>query len=323
MKRISRIVATLILCAAAPLFGAISLVAHTSAASSGGALSLTTGSVNTAGANFIVIAVSFYNNIAQTVSDSNSNTWTALTQYGSGNNIRLFYCISCTVGSGHTFTTTSSSSSYQAIAVEAFSGVANNPFDVQNGGGTFTTCVCQPGSITPSQNGELIISAIVDGSTTSVSVDSSMTITDQQFYSNGNALGGALAYLVQPAAAAINPSWTSAGSASVTVAAFKAAPSLGVQLISSGTAAMGTAAVSSGACAPPVTASAFGVAISDAIIYNTNTNPTTVTGYAPSSSGSLYIWAFPSANNVNFVVCNPSSSSITPGALSLNWQVIR
>jgi hypothetical protein len=86
---------------------------------------------------------------------------------------------------------------------------------------------------------------------------------------------------------------------------------------------MGTAAISSAACAPPVTSSASGVELTDAIIYNTNTNPTTVTGYAPSASGSLYIWAFPTANNVNFVVCNPSSSSITPGALSLNWQVMR
>jgi hypothetical protein len=134
---------------------------------------------------------------------------------------------------------------------------------------------------------------------------------------------------VQFTAAAINPSWTIgtqlAGSTTngLTVASFKAVPGGGVQIISGGTAAMGTAAISSGSCAPPVTSSAFGVAISDAIIYNTSTDPTRVTGYAPSSSGSLYIWAFPAANNVNFVVCNPSSSSITPGALTLNWQVMR
>ena len=76
-----------------------------------------------------------------------------------------------------------------------------------------------------------------------------------------------------------------------------------MQLISGGTAALGTAAVPSGACAPAVTASASGVAVNDAIIYNTSTDPTVVTGYGPSASGSLYIWAFPTANNVSFVVC--------------------
>jgi hypothetical protein len=320
MKLISRIVAILMLCAAAPLFGAINLVAHASAACSNGCPgAVTTPAIDTTGANLIVIATSIGSG-STLIRDSNSNTWTALTRYGAGPGIQLFYCFGPAVGSGHTFS--NGSGDYPAIAVAAYSGVASAPFDTQNGVANVSSPI-HTGSITPGSNGELLISALGDLSGTTVSIDSSFALIEQQFYSPGSAYGVALAWQVQATAAPINPTWTTSfGSA--TIAAFRAAASGGgVQLISSGTAAMSTAAISSGACTPPVTASASGVALTDAIIYNTNTNPTTVTGYAPSANGSLYILAFPSANNVNFVVCNPSSSSITPGALALNWQVMR
>jgi hypothetical protein len=95
------------------------------------------------------------------------------------------------------------------------------------------------------------------------------------------------------------------------------------QTVASGTAAMGTLAISSGACSSAVTVSATGVATTDAIVYAPNADPTSATGYAPSSSGSLYIWAYPTSNNVNFKVCNNTSASITPSALTLNWRVTR
>jgi hypothetical protein len=107
------------------------------------------------------------------------------------------------------------------------------------------------------------------------------------------------AWKVQDIAAPINPTWSSSfGSA--TIAAFKAAGP--VQLISGGTTALGTAAIPQGACASPVTSSASGVAVNDTIIYNTNTDPTKVTGYAPSANGSLYIWAFPPTTSVSWFV---------------------
>jgi uncharacterized membrane protein len=37
----------------------------------------------------------------------------------------------------------------------------------------------------------------------------------------------------------------------------------------------------------------------------------------------LTIIAYPSSNNVNFKVCNNTNSSVTPGAITLNWRVIR
>lgn len=93
--------------------------------------------------------------------------------------------------------------------------------------------------------------------------------------------------------------------------------------IASGTSALGTSAISSGACATVVTTSATNTATTDVILAGFNGDPTAVTGYTASTSGMLTIISYPSANNVNFKVCNNTGSSITPGAITLNWRVIR
>lgn len=93
--------------------------------------------------------------------------------------------------------------------------------------------------------------------------------------------------------------------------------------VASGTSALGTSAISSATCATVVTTSATGTATTDTVLAGFNGDPTGVTGYAASTSGMLTIIAYPSANNVNFKVCNNTASSITPGAITLNWRVIR
>lgn len=93
--------------------------------------------------------------------------------------------------------------------------------------------------------------------------------------------------------------------------------------IANGTSALGTGAISSGACATVVTTSATGTATTDNIMADFNADPTGVTGYAPSSSGMLTIIKYPTSNNVNFKVCNNTAGSITPGAITLNWRVVR
>lgn len=98
----------------------------------------------------------------------------------------------------------------------------------------------------------------------------------------------------------------------------------GTSTIASGSGlAMGTSAISSGACATVVTATATGVATTDVVTAGFNGDPTAVTGYIPATAGMLTIISYPTANNVNFKVCNNTSSSITPGAISLNWRVVR
>lgn len=93
--------------------------------------------------------------------------------------------------------------------------------------------------------------------------------------------------------------------------------------VASGTAALGTTLIASGAKASIVTVSAPGVLATDTITADFNADPSAVTGYAPSASGMLTIIKFPTADNVNFYVYNNTASSITPGAITLNWRVVR
>lgn len=95
------------------------------------------------------------------------------------------------------------------------------------------------------------------------------------------------------------------------------------QTIASGSSTLGTASINSAACATVVTASATGTLTTDVVTASFNGDPTAVTGYIPATSGMLTIIPFPTANNVNFKVCNLTSSTITPGAVTLNWRVIR
>jgi hypothetical protein len=93
--------------------------------------------------------------------------------------------------------------------------------------------------------------------------------------------------------------------------------------IASGTASLGASAISSAVCASVVTVAATSVASTDAVIWTPNASLKTITGYAPSTSGGLSISAYPTNGNVNFDVCNWSGGSITPGAVTLNWRVVR
>lgn len=91
--------------------------------------------------------------------------------------------------------------------------------------------------------------------------------------------------------------------------------------IASGTVSLGTSAIASGACAAVVTVSATGVLTTDSINWGFNGDTSGITGYT--TSDSLDIRPYPSADNVNFKVCNRGASSVTPGAVTLNWQVSR
>lgn len=93
--------------------------------------------------------------------------------------------------------------------------------------------------------------------------------------------------------------------------------------IAYGTASLGTSSIASGACASAVTVSATGVATTDNIQADFNADPTSTTGYEPSSSGMLTIIKYPTSNDVNFKVCNNTANSITPDSITLNWRVVR
>jgi hypothetical protein len=87
--------------------------------------------------------------------------------------------------------------------------------------------------------------------------------------------------------------------------------------IASGTATLGTSLISAGTSATAVTVAATGALTTDSIAWSFNAAPGT--GY----TAGLYVLAYPTANNVNFVVVNPTAGGLTPAAATLNWRVVR
>src|SRR6266404_3441446 len=93
--------------------------------------------------------------------------------------------------------------------------------------------------------------------------------------------------------------------------------------IASGAKALATGAISSATCTSAQTATATGTLTTDTIIATFNADTTGVTGYIPSTNGMLVIFVYPTADTFNAKVCNNTTASITPGAVTLNWRVVR
>lgn len=189
----------------------------------GDTTTVTSGAIDTTGANLIVVHVVSYSAGSATLSDSKGNTWTKLTDRLAGGGIRgtLFYVFNPTVGSGHTFT---GGNSYPVVSVAAFSGADAAPFDVENGA-TGSGATLQPGSVTPSTANNIVVCGVSDGSTTGTpAIDSGFTEPNAE--ADGAAFSGTIGYLIQTAATAQNPTWSglTAGGYGVaaTIAVFKA-----------------------------------------------------------------------------------------------------
>jgi hypothetical protein len=190
-----------------------------SASKGGNTETATSDAVDTTGATLIVVATSHFSP-TPTLSDSKGNTWTALTTYGPGSyEVKMYYCVSPTVGSGHTFTL-AGANTYPTFTVLGFSGGSlSSPFDQQNGatGSSFDTV--QPGSITPTQDNELVVTALSGAlSGTPASIDSGFS-TPVQIANGSGAIFNAIAYKIQTTAAAVNPTWSVSATASTGAAA--------------------------------------------------------------------------------------------------------
>lgn len=234
---------------------AIALVVSTNLVPSG-ASGGTTPAIDTTGSNLIVIgvAISIAPLITTGLSDSNGNTWTLINQATSvaAQKAALLYCLNPTVGAGHTFTL-SLGATFGSMCVYAFSGVKTSAaLDQQNtnvvaGSGT----TIQPGSVTPTANGSLIVTELAtaygsNGAT--ISIDSGFATPNNVPFSLGTYYGSALSYLVQGAAGAVNPTWTSSAAGNpfcAAIATFLPAPtSVNVNLTGvNGAAATGSVAV--------------------------------------------------------------------------------
>jgi hypothetical protein len=215
---------------ATPAFAAFSQVLHSFTAG-GAASSVTTGNLTTTGADLLIVAVTDYQaSTLGSVSDNKSNTWTQLTSRNDGAVARVtfWYAKNATVGSNHTFTYNGCGGTcYPTIYVQAWSGSdLTAPFDVENGASGAAISSLATGSVTPNQANSLLLAATNPWTVSISSIDSSFTIDDSRAYNPGFEFAGAVAYLVQGSAAAVNPTFTYSGStagAAAVIAAFKPA----------------------------------------------------------------------------------------------------
>ena len=187
--------------------------------------SVTTDAADTTGATLIIVWQIYYNG-TPAMADSKSNTWTGLTAYaGSGATyaVKIWYCITPTAGSGHTFT--ASGSIYNSVVYAAFSKTSPL-FDTGkdngvSGSASFTTI--QPGSLTPSVDNCLVVTGVTWGNGGDGSIDSSFIALDQVANTDVATFRGMAAYKIQTTAGAENPTWTvsASGAGAVGMAVFK------------------------------------------------------------------------------------------------------
>jgi lysophospholipase L1-like esterase len=205
------------------------LVAHAEAGASGSNDTVTSSSIDTTGADILFVYVTDYQAASLgTVTDSRSNTWTALTAHAAASfsRGRWYYAKNATVGSGHTFTY-SGTSVFPSICALAFSGSDTTaPADQENGATSASGTTLATGSVTPGQDNELVLAGFTFASTgTPITAPSGYTDVGGSDF-GGNHFGSWVAYKIQTTATATNPSFTKSGGASdlaAVVATFKAA----------------------------------------------------------------------------------------------------
>lgn len=191
----------------------------------------TSSAINSTGASLIVVAL-HSDGSTPTISDSKGNSYSQV--FGvtaGGERCALYYAANPVVGTGHTVTATGASD-FSLITVAAFSGVkTSSPLDQSNsaGAGSGSHSSWQTGSISPTENGELIVAA--SSILTGVLGDMSWS-PDPPFDLIGGlgpspTYGGLAIYEVQTTATNRNPTFTPStnfSKYSAGVASFKAAP---------------------------------------------------------------------------------------------------
>lgn len=203
-----------------------------SAFSSDTGVSVTTGTYDTTGANFIVAVVAADTAATDyTVTDnkSNGNATQAVREPTAGLSA-IWYWENPTVGSGHTFSVNRvTNKPFPAIVVYAFSGMATSSAldgtQVNSAFNGVASTSLATGSVTPSANGYLVIAGLGTDGAILVGINSSFNTPISTAFVGGNAYQCSGSYLIQGTAAAVNPtwSWTNAAGACATIAVFKAA----------------------------------------------------------------------------------------------------
>lgn len=199
--------------------GVIALVAHTAGTAPSFPIPNPGPGIDTTGANLIVIAQAYLTGQGggDTPTDSqngnSSNTYIPLgspAPYNSGSGVvQLYYCMNPVhVGTNHTFSC--ANLGYNAIFVEAFSGLTSGLDTGNYSGGTNSSgSTVQPGGVTPGEATSLVVTGLAcwDGGAP-YTINSGYTISDQ-INSSGTACTGAAAYQIFTSIpSAQNPTWT-------------------------------------------------------------------------------------------------------------------
>lgn len=207
-------------------WAAYAVISSTIAGSAAGN-SVTTSAIDTTGGTILIAGLSGYSGgSAPVLTDSKNNGWTRLSVSSVTSNLQTFiyYSSNPVVGSGHTFTE-SATNSFPTLSVIALSGSTGLPFDQETGSNSTGSSASFPtGSVTPTQDNELIVTVSNYEAVGTISINSGFTISNQ-INAPGASYTSALAYLIQTSAAAVNPTWSQSGSFAETtrIATFKAA----------------------------------------------------------------------------------------------------
>jgi len=173
--------------------------------------------IDTTGATLILAIVVDWMSVNATFSDNQSNTWVAdvtKNHDASSARVRLMRCFNPTTSATHTFIATGAGTAFPAIAIAAFSGGVNTAGpDQTNSNSTGGATTLTTGSVTPSENNELIFSGLSDAWATTVSIDSGQTILNQLGLVGGTSFAVASAYEIQSGLTTRNPQWTMPASA--------------------------------------------------------------------------------------------------------------
>lgn len=163
----------------------------------------TSAAINTTGADCLIISVASYSG-GTPVSDSRGNTWVPLTRHtASSGNHQFWICQAPMVGGGHKFTI---GPTYTAAIVYAFQNVGS--FDAESGAGTTGAGPLASGSVLPTHDGALILTALAanTGATDSVAPAGFTQTTIPN--AAGVHLQTSAAWMIQTTKASINPTWS-------------------------------------------------------------------------------------------------------------------
>ena len=190
------------------------------------AATATSPAIDTTGASTLIVVLSERTPSSGVISDSKGNTWSQLTVYSDDPNdhaCSIWWSNATSVGTNHTFTATGTDMAC-TVSIAAFSGGATSPFDLQNGNNAGTGSTVQPGSITPTQDSELVIAGFVHDRAALPTIGGGFTMYQQLGF--GAQYGGGLAYLIQTTATAANPTITFDGTTTsvAVIASFKIPP---------------------------------------------------------------------------------------------------